>query len=199
MSFKLPPLNYSLSSLSPHLTEQVVDIHYNKHTKRYFDTSNELIKGTAFEKYTNLLDAIAQATLYTSTGALLDNLHQAWNHQFYWNNLCPTKDAGEPSQPLLKFINIEFDSFDKFKKEFIEQGCKGVGSHWTWLVLHNNRLYIKNTPNASTPLTHTPLLAIDGWEHAYYLQYPAEKKQYFEAVWNLINWNIVNERFNETQ
>lgn len=200
MPFVIPPLPYKRNELAPHLSEQVVTTHYDIHTMRYFNKMNDLIADTILESSPTLLDAIEIARDFTfnNNAVLLDNMHQAWNHQFYWEGLCPASQGGTPSAELLKLINIEFDSFENFKKTFIDTGVKGFGSHWTWLIAHNTRLYIKNTPNANMPSIKTgfhPLFCLDGWEHAYYLQYPAEKAQYYEAVWNLLNWNRINERF----
>jgi len=200
--FTVPPLKYSTSALSPQLSKEVVETHYNKHTKSYFDAVNAAIDDTIFAKYEKLDDAIDMASkmTYIDNSGLLDNLRQAWNHQFYWENLCPAKDSGTPSPDLIKLINIEFDSFDEFKQKFINLGVKGFGSYWVWFIIHNRRLLIKTTPNSGIPSIATgfiPLLVIDGWEHAYYLQYPADKQKYFESVWKLIDWNCVNERFDK--
>jgi len=129
---------------------------------------------------------------------LLDNLNQAGNHQLYWGGLCPPDNCGEPCRALQKLITIEFDSIAGLRQSFIDNAMKAVGSHWSQLLIRGNQLRLKNIPNAGSHLSNagfTPLIVIDGWEHAYYLQYPAEKRAYLEAVWNLIDWNCVNDRF----
>lgn len=197
MTFVLQPLDYSIDSLQPHLSAAVVDKHYNGITKQYFDAANQLLSAREFPDFDNLADAINYASLHVMNTALLHNLCSAWNHQFFWKSISPKLDT-QPSTELLKDIIINFDSIDGLKAQFIEAGVNGIGSHWTWLVRSAGRLQIKTTPNSTTPILHDvahPLLVIDGWEHSYCEQYHTDKRGYYEAVWQLINWEHVNDRF----
>lgn len=198
MSFKQPKLPYAENALEPWLFEHQVSVHYHKHTTKYFDTTNKLIKGTVFEKKTNLTDLINKNTLVEADSTLFNNACQAWNHIFYFSGMCPADKSNKPSDALMKSINEDFGSFDEFKKKFIETAAGVFGSGWAWLVHKDNKLTIKTTPNGGNPLTTDrmiPLMCIDVWEHAYYIQYEYDRKAYLNAIWNVISWDTISQRY----
>lgn len=200
MKFSMPELPYAHDALEPHMSEDVVKYHYDKHTAKYFDTVNKLIKGTIFEKSDNLSDLLTKNALMRGDTSLFNNAAQAWNHVFWWETLSPPADAGRPSEQLIDAIKQTFQSFDVFKAEFNEKANKHFGSGWVWVVYKNDKLYIKTTPNAGTPITEadtTPIMVCDLWEHAYYLQHPADKASYIDAMWNIYNWKVINERYSK--
>ena len=199
MKFDIPKLKYPENGLAPYISKETVQYHYDKHTKKYYDTVNKLVVDTAFMKYDTLRELIENGLVRAET-QLFNNACQAFNHTFYWDSLCPTNESNEPSGELLAAITKHFGSLEAFEEKFTESFNDGFGSYWTWLVFHQGDLKIKNTPNAGCPLTTTrqiPLLVIDGWEHSYYLQYPADKPAYIKAIWNIIDWDVVNERLKE--
>lgn len=196
MKIDLPKLNYAEDGLVPYISKQTIQYHYGKHTAKYYETVNELIKDTKFEKHKTLEDLITSGLINDNT-KLFNNVCQAWNHTFYWQSIGPSNES-TPSVELNKAINRDFGSMDTFQKKFTETFLDGFGSMWTWLVLVRGELRIVNTPNARTPLTtkdQIPLLVIDGWEHAWYLDHPADKSAHIKAWWNVVNWRIVNDRF----
>lgn len=198
MKFEIPELKYPEDGLTPHISKETVQYHYGKHTKKYYETTNKLITDTVFVKYDSLHELIKNGLVKAET-QLFNNACQAFNHTFFWDSLCPEKESSEPSDKLLYLINKNFGSFDSFKEKFNEAASEGFGSYWTWLILHQGDLKIKNMPNAGCPLTTQgmkPLLVIDFWEHSWYLDYPADKSTYTKSIWNIIDWNTVNERFN---
>lgn len=197
MKFEIPKLDYPEDGLVPYISKETIQYHYGKHTQKYYDTTNKLIKDTAFAKYDTLKELIENGLVRAET-QLFNNACQAWNHSFFWESLTPSKQSTEPSNELLKAINKQFESFDKFKDKFIEISTDGFGSYWTWLILHNGDVKIKNMPNAGCPLTtkgQIPLFVIDCWEHSWYIDYPADKAKYLKDIWNIVNWDVVNERF----
>lgn len=198
MSFSPPKLKYKHNALEPYISEQVVKYHFDHHTLKYYDTVNKLIVDTAFNNIDTIENAIIYANKYGNNSKLLFNLGQAWNHSFYWDGLTPSKT--KPSDDLNHEIESSFKTMESFTEELIDTGVSGVGSMWTWVLYTSSGLKIKNLPNGSTPLIgvykdSTPLLTIDGWEHAYYLQYPADKKQYYEKIINVIDWDVINDRY----
>lgn len=189
---------YATNALEPHLSKHQVSVHYDKHTAKYFDTVNKLIKGTVFEKSTDLVDLINKDTLVKADSVLFNNVCQAWNHVFYFSGLCPAERSGNPSEELMSAIETEFESLDAFKKKFSETATKLFGSGWCWLVYRDKKLVIKTTPNGGNPLTTDrmiPLMCFDVWEHAWYVDYTYDKHEYVEAMWNIINWNEISERY----
>jgi Fe-Mn family superoxide dismutase len=196
--FTVPKLSFAFDALEPNLSQDVIYYHYTKHTKKYFDVTNELIKGTRWEDFTNLDDLITSKSLKNGTH-LYSNAMQAYNHQLYWENLAPTKESGKPNKELMTLITNQWKDFATFKKEFEEAGVGGFGSTWCWLILNKDELEIVVTQNADNPVYSKQgkvLLVVDGWEHSYYLSYQNNKAAYFKAVWNIINWNTVNDRYN---
>lgn len=195
--FEMPKLKYAEDALEPHISAEVVKFHYHKHTQKYFDTANELIKGTVFADK-SFEEVISKDSLLKMDSKLFNNVSQAWNHAFYWDCLTPASQSGNPSKELSDAFDETFGSFDEFVKVFTDKATKFFGSGWCWLVMKDGNLSIKTTPNANSPLTEkgaTPLLTCDVWEHAHYLQYPADRAAYVKAFWNVVNWDFVNENY----
>ncbi|MHC8470948.1 superoxide dismutase [Fe] [Plesiomonas shigelloides] len=187
MSFELPALPYAKNALEPHLSAETLEYHYGKHHNTYVVNLNNLVSGTEFEGKS--LEDIVK----TSSGPIFNNAAQVWNHTFYWNCLAP-QAGGEPTGALADAINQAFGSFDAFKTQFNDAAVKNFGSGWTWLVKKaDGSLAIVNTSNAGCPLTegHTPLLTVDVWEHAYYIDYRNVRPNYLNGFWALVNWNFV--------
>ena len=187
MSFELPALPYAKNALEPHLSAETLEYHYGKHHNTYVINLNNLVPGTEFEGKS--LEDIVK----TSSGPIFNNAAQVWNHTFYWNCLAP-QAGGEPTGALADAINQAFGSFDAFKTQFNDAAVKNFGSGWTWLVKKaDGSLAIVNTSNAGCPLTegHTPLLTVDVWEHAYYIDYRNVRPNYLNGFWALVNWNFV--------
>lgn len=189
MAITLPPLPFESNALEPFMSKRTLDFHHGKHHKKYVDTTNELIQGTAFENAS--LEAIMLASA-AGGGKLFNNSAQAWNHGFFWNCLTPP-DRG-PSANLEKIIERNFGSLDAFKKEFTDKGKEQFGSGWAWLVKDTRgRLAVRALGNAGNPLVEdeVPLLTCDVWEHAYYLDYQNERPDYLENFWRIVNWEFV--------
>src|SRR5690554_1284908 len=189
--FKLPPLPFNHDALAPHISEKTLSFHYDKHHKKYIDTTNDLIKGTEFEE--SKLDEIIRSTANNEKyRKLFNNAAQSWNHWFFWN--CLKKDGGGiPKGNLLDLINSSFGSYDQFVKEFADSSISQFGSGWGWLVKDGDKLKVVKTQNADNPLSHNlkPVLTIDVWEHAYYLDYQNKRNEFvFEIINNLINWDF---------
>lgn len=200
MAFEIPKLKYDTNALEPYLSERTVSVHYNKHTVKYFDVTNKLIKRTVFEKSDKLEDLLTKDALVKADSALFNNASQAWNHVFYFEGLAPKTECGEPSENLSGAIKETFGSMEAFKEKMTETCINQFGSGWGWLVVKDGKLAIKSTPNAGNPLSQdrtTPLMCIDVWEHAYLYQddYEADRAAYVKAIWNIINWNTINERY----
>ncbi|MGL5759373.1 superoxide dismutase [Fe] [Plesiomonas sp.] len=187
MSFELPALPYAKNALEPHLSAETLEFHYGKHHNTYVVNLNNLVPGTEFEGKS--LEEIVK----TSSGPIFNNAAQVWNHTFYWNCLAP-QAGGEPTGALADAINSTFGSFDAFKAQFNDAAVKNFGSGWTWLVKKaDGTLAIVSTSNAGCPLTegHTPLLTVDVWEHAYYIDYRNVRPNYLNGFWALVNWEFV--------
>lgn len=187
MSFELPALPYAKNDLEPYISAETLDYHYGKHHNAYVVNLNNLIKGTEFESK-SLEDIIK-----TSTGGIFNNAAQVWNHTFYWHCLA-AQAGGEPTGSVAKAITDSFGSFAAFKEQFTDAAIKNFGSGWTWLVKKSDgKLAIVSTSNAATPLTDgsKPLLTVDVWEHAYYIDYRNARPKYLENFWALVNWDFV--------
>ncbi len=189
MAIELPTLPYARDALVPHISAETLDFHYGKHHQTYVDKLNALIPGTEFENKT--LEEIVKS----SAGGIFNNAAQIWNHSFYWSCLSPT-GGGEPTGAAADAINAAFGSFDKFQEEFNNSAVNNFASSWTWLVKKTDgSIAIENTSNAATPLTEEgviPILTVDLWEHAYYVDYRNARPKYLAAFWNLVNWDFVN-------
>ena len=192
MEHKLPELPYPRTALEPHISAETIDYHYGKHHNAYVTNLNKLIPGTEFADMD--LEAIIKAA---PAGGVFNNAAQVWNHSFYWNCLSPD-GGGEPTGALADAIDAAFGSFAEFKEKFSTAAATNFGSGWTWLVkTADGGLEILNTGNAETALTSgkTPLLTIDVWEHAYYVDYRNARPKYIEIYWNLVNWDFAAKNF----
>ena len=178
MPFELPALPYPRNALEPHISAETLDYHYGKHHKSYVDKLNGLVEGT--ELAGRSLEDIVKG----SEGGIFNNAAQIWNHSFYWNCLSPS-GGGAPEGAIAAAIDAAFGSFDAFKQAFTDSAINNFGSSWTWLVRKaDGSVGIVNTSNAATPLTDdgvTPLLTVDLWEHAYYIDYRNARPKYLEA------------------
>ena len=192
MAFELPPLPYSKDALEPHMSRETLEYHYGKHHNSYVEKLNGLIKDSP-EAAKSLEEVVK-----SSSGGVFNNAAQVWNHTFFWNCLSP-EGGGAPGGDIAKAIDETFGSFDEFKKQFNDSAVGNFGSGWTWLVKNpGGTLAVVNTSNAGTPLTDegsTPLLTVDVWEHAYYIDYRNARPKYLEGFWNLVNWDFVNRNF----
>lgn len=192
MAFELPALPYEKSALEPHISAETLDYHYGKHHATYVTKLNGLIGGTELENKT--LEEIVRS----SEGGVFNNAAQIWNHTFYWHSLSPN-GGGEPSGALADAINAKWGSFSAFQEAFNDKAVNNFGSSWTWLVkTADGQLDIVNTSNAGTPITDsslTPLLTVDLWEHAYYIDYRNARPNYLKGFWELANWDFASKNF----
>jgi Fe-Mn family superoxide dismutase len=193
MAIQLPDLLYAKDALAPVISANTIEFHYGKHHRTYVDNLNKLITGTPFEKES--LEVIINKTAGDAAKAgIFNNAAQIWNHSFYWQCLKPG-GGGAPKGAIAAKINAAWGSYDKFVEELKTAGTTQFGSGWAWLVLDNGQLKIVKTANADTPIAHgmKPLLTLDVWEHAYYLDYQNRRPDYLAAVIDkLINWDFVN-------
>lgn len=191
MTHELPPLPFAKDALEPVISAETIDFHYGKHHQAYVTNLNNLVPGTAFEN-ASLEDIVMQAD-----GGIFNNAAQVWNHTFYWNGLSPD-GGGEPTGALGAAIDKAFGSFAAFKETFIKSAVGNFGSGWTWLVRNDDgSVSIVNTSNAANPLRDgkTPLLTIDVWEHAYYIDYRNARPKYLDEIWKLVNWDFVSANY----
>ena len=190
-SIVLPPLPYAENGLEPVISAKTLSFHYGKHHKAYVDNLNKLIAGTDYSALS--LEEIIKGTVgRPERVAIFNNAAQIWNHTFYWNSLS-LKGGGEPPAALKHKIEASFGSVDAFKKEFAAAAVSQFGSGWAWLILVDGKLKVVKTANAEDPLTtgKKPLLTIDVWEHAYYLDYQNRRPDYVNAMLDkLINWEF---------
>ncbi len=195
MSFTLPDLPYAKDALEPHISSDTLDYHYGKHHQAYVNKLNDGIKGTELEGKS--LEEIIHATSgKADKQGIFNNAAQVWNHTFYWHSMKNT-GGGKPSGAIAKKIEADFGSYDAFKEKFANAGATQFGSGWAWLVLNKSgKLEVVKTLNAENPMTdgHTPLLTMDVWEHAYYLDYQNRRPDYISTfLGELVNWEFVNE------
>jgi Fe-Mn family superoxide dismutase len=189
--FTLPPLPYADGALAPVISANTIGFHYGKHHKTYVDNLNNLVKGTAYEGAT-LEKIIADSAGKADQAGIFNNSAQIWNHTFYWNSLKPN-GGGKPSGKLAAMIDSDLGGFDNFKKELAATTVSQFGSGWGWLVVEGGKLKIVKTGNAEVPFTkgQKPLLTIDVWEHAYYLDYQNKRADYVNALIDkLLNWDF---------
>ena len=188
MSIELPPLPYAKDALEPYISAQTLDFHYDKHHHAYVEKLNQAIHGTEND------DKDLEALITTTEGGIYNNAAQTWNHTFYWNSL-KSGGGGEPTGVLAELLKQEFGSVQKFRTQLAEAANGGFGSGWAWLVADSQgRLKVINTANADNPLGMklTPLVTIDVWEHAYYLDYQNRRDTYVEAILDhLLNWDFI--------
>lgn len=192
--FKLPQLPYAKTALSPFLNEEQMTYHYDKHHKAYIDNLNKFIEADASLKGKSLEEIVS-----ASTAGIFNNAAQIWNHTFYWFNMAPAGQGGQPSPELATAIKTSFGNMDELKAKFVEGGVKTFGSGWIWLCTDmEGKLSLVSTSNAAVPFTGNgpiPLMVADVWEHAYYVDYRNLRQKYLETFWNHINWNFASENF----
>jgi superoxide dismutase, Fe-Mn family len=187
MPFQQPPLPFPMNSLIPFLSEEQLMYHYGKHHAAYFKNLNGLVEGKPEEKL-----PLRELVIQAPAGPIFNNAAQAWNHSFYWDCMRPQAN-GAPQGKLAEAITRDFGSFENFKKAMSEAAVKLFGSGWAWLAADKSgKLEIMPLGNADTPLKHgkEPLLTIDVWEHAYYVDYRNERPKYVEAFWQHANWDF---------
>jgi len=196
-ALEFPPLPYAYNALEPYIDALTMEIHYDRHHRAYFTNFVNAIKGTALE--TMPLNEIF-ASISKQTDAIRNNGGGYYNHLFFWNNL--GKGSAGPSPELSAALTKAYGSFDKFKDTFSTAAKTRFGSGWAWLYMTADKnLAVGNSPNQDNPLMDistikgTPLLAIDVWEHAYYLKYQNKRADYVDAFWNVVNWDEVNKRY----
>jgi superoxide dismutase, Fe-Mn family len=192
MAHTLPELPYAKNALEPHISAETLEYHHGKHHNAYVTNLNNLIEGTEFADK-SLEDIVKTAP----AGGLFNNAAQVWNHTFYFMGLSPN-GGGEPTGNLAEAINKSFGSFGEFKEAFTKSAATNFGSGWTWLVKNNDgSLKIVNTHDAGSALTGegTPVLTIDVWEHAYYVDKRNARPSYIESWWNLVNWSVAGNNF----
>lgn len=187
MAFTLPELPYPKDALQPYLSAETLEYHHGKHHNAYVTTLNSLTEGTPFAGKS------LEEIILGSEGPVFNNAAQVWNHTFYWHCMKPG-GGGEPSGELAAQVARDFGSFEACRNELIQAGMTQFGSGWAWLVLENGNLKVTKTANADLPLKHgqTALLAIDVWEHAYYIDYRNMRQKYLEVFLDsLVNWDYV--------
>ncbi len=191
--FKLPPLPFADNALAPVISAKTIALHYGKHHKAYVDKLNKLVKDTDYESAP--LERIIKETAGKSDQALIfNNAAQVWNHTFYWNSLTGS-GGGKPSGKIAGMIEASFGGYTKFRKELSATTMSQFGSGWGWLVQDGAALKVVKTGDADVPLTkgQKPLLTIDVWEHAYYVDYQDQREAYVNAVIDkLLNWNFAS-------
>lgn len=196
MAFTLPDLPYTRDALAPHISAETLDFHHGKHHKAYVDKANDLVKGTELDGADT--ETAIRTAWQRKDAALFNNAAQIWNHTFYWQSMSPD-GGGRPSGKLAEAIDRDFGSFEKFADAFKAAGAGQFGSGWAWLVVKDGKLEIRKTPNAETPITEagvTPLLTMDVWEHAYYLDFQNRRPDYMGAfLEKLVNWEFAAENF----
>ena len=197
MPFTLPALPYAHEALKPHIDTQTMQIHHGKHPQAYVDNANKALEGTewadaAVEDVVKSLDKLPEAI----RGAVRNNAGGHANHALFWTVMSP-QGGGAPTGELAAAIAAAFGGLDQLKAAINDAGVKRFGSGWAWLVVDGGSLAVTSTPNQDSPLTEgkTPILGVDVWEHAYYLNYQNRRADYLNAFWNVVNWDEVARRF----
>jgi Fe-Mn family superoxide dismutase len=193
--FELPALPYSFDALEPHIDARTMEIHHGKHHQGYVNNLNNAVAGTDLEgkSLEELLNVASSNTAVRNNGG------GHWNHSLFWQVMSPN-GGGTPSGELADAINGAFDSLDAFKEQFTKAAATRFGSGWAWLVAADGKLVVTSTPNQDNPLMDvaevkgTPILGLDVWEHAYYLNYQNRRPDYISAWWNVVNWDEVSKR-----
>jgi Fe-Mn family superoxide dismutase len=197
MAFELPKLPYSYDALEPHIDARTMEIHHTKHHNAYVTNLNAALAGTEGEKLS--LEQLC-ASISKFPMPVRNNGGGHFNHSLFWTILSPT-GGGTPDGDLANAINTAFGSFEKLKEEFNKAATTRFGSGWAWLIVHDGKLVVTSTPNQDNTLMDisevkgTPILALDVWEHAYYLHYQNRRPDYITAFWNVINWTEVARRY----
>ena len=194
MAFELPNLPYSNDALEPHIDARTMEIHHTKHHQAYITNVNNAIQGNAALEGKSVEELISDLSAVPEDirGAVRNNGGGHANHSLFWTIMAPGK-GGEPGGALADGINSAFGSFDSFKEAFTKAGMTRFGSGWAWLVSDGGKLAVMSTPNQDSPLSEgkRPLLGLDVWEHAYYLNYQNRRPDYIAAFWNVVNWDAV--------
>lgn len=198
MSFELPKLNYDYNALEPHIDAKTMEIHHSKHHNGYTTKLNNAIEGTDLEGK-SIEDILSNVSKHST--AVRNNGGGYYNHSLFWEIMSPN-GGGNPSGELAEMIDQAFGSFEKFKEEFSNAAATQFGSGWAWLCYENGKLSVCSTPNQDNPLMDvtdcggTPILGIDVWEHAYYLNYQNRRPDYINAFFHVIDWGKVTEKLN---
>ncbi|EZX24699.1 MULTISPECIES: superoxide dismutase [Mammaliicoccus] len=196
MAFELPKLPYAYDALEPHIDKETMEIHHTKHHNTYVTKLNDAVKGTDLESK-SIEDIVKNLNSVPDDirTAVQNNGGGHYNHSLFWELLTP--NASEPSGEVVDAISSTFGSLDKFKEEFAAAAAGRFGSGWAWLVVDNGELAIVSTPNQDNPISEgkLPILGLDVWEHAYYLNYQNRRPDYINAFWNVVNWDKVNELY----
>ena len=190
--FELPELGYQFSDLAPMMSQETLSYHYGKHFRTYLDNLNQLVDGSVYEGL-SLVDVVRKAPI----GPIANNAGQVYNHQLFFEQFVPSNHAKQPSGEFLFLVEQSFGSFDKLLGILEKEALSFFGSGWTWLVVDQDGvLMVQSLPNGDNPIRHewVPLLAIDLWEHAYYLDYQNRKKDYLRNLFLIINWHVVSSR-----
>ena len=194
MAFELPALPYDKTALEPHISAQTFEFHHGKHHNTYVVNLNKLVEGTDLAD-ASLEDIIVKSRGDAAKAGVFNNAAQVWNHTFFWNSMKPN-GGGAPSGDLARHIDADFGGLDKFKEAFKNAATTQFGSGWAWLVVKDGKLEVVKTGNAETPVGTgaTPLLTIDVWEHAYYLDYQNRRPDFVQSFLdNLVNWDFAAE------
>ncbi|MBD8003575.1 superoxide dismutase SodA [Bacillus norwichensis] len=201
MAYELPQLPYAYDALEPHIDKETMNIHHTKHHNTYVTNLNKAVEGSdlankSVEELIANLDAVPESI----RTAVRNNGGGHANHSLFWKLLSP-QGGGEPSGDLKDAIESKFGSVEKFKEQFEAAGAGRFGSGWAWLIVNNGELEITSTPNQDSPIMEgkKPILGLDVWEHAYYLNYQNRRPDYMKAFWNVVNWNEVQKLFNEAK
>ncbi|RCW65358.1 superoxide dismutase [Saliterribacillus persicus] len=200
--FSLPDLPYEYDALEPHIDKETMNIHHTKHHNTYVTKLNDALSGheeLASKSIEEILADLNQVPESIRT-AVRNNGGGHANHKLFWTLLSPN-GGGKPSGALAEDINATFGSFEKFQEEFAAAGAGRFGSGWAWLVVNNEKLEITSTPNQDTPISDgkAPVLGLDVWEHAYYLKYQNKRPDYIAAFWNVVNWDKVNDLYQQAK
>jgi superoxide dismutase, Fe-Mn family len=198
MAFELPQLPYAYDALEPHIDKETMNIHHTKHHNTYVTNLNNALEGNeellskSVEEVISNLDAVPES----ARTAVRNNGGGHANHTLFWQVISPN-GGGEPTAELSEAISGKFGSFDAFKEEFAKAATTRFGSGWAWLVVNNGELEVTSTPNQDSPLMEgkTPILGLDVWEHAYYLNYQNRRPEYINSFWNVVNWEEVSKRY----
>ncbi|MDA8629062.1 superoxide dismutase [Bacteroidia bacterium] len=197
MMFELPKLSYDFSALEPHIDAKTMEIHHGKHHQAYVSKLNDAIQGTELEGQ-SMEELMSNVSKHSA--AVRNNGGGHFNHTLFWSVMSPN-GGGEPTGKLADAINKTFGSFEEFKTQFASAAATRFGSGWAWLVVHDNNLVVTSTPNQDNPVMDvaevkgTPILGLDVWEHAYYLNYQNRRPDYIGAFWNVVDWNVVGQLF----
>jgi Fe-Mn family superoxide dismutase len=197
MAYEVPPLPYDYAALEPHIDEQTMRLHHDKHHQAYVGKVNDALEGTehAGKPITEIV-ADLSAIPEDKRGVVRNNGGGHLNHSLFWESMSPD-GGGAPDGDLAAAIDEAFGSFDAFKEQFEAAGVGRFGSGWAWLIVDGGKLAITSTPNQDNPISEgkTPLVGNDVWEHAYYLKYQNRRPEYLKAWWNVVNWGKVAERY----